>query len=176
MKHRTTTLLALASLTALIAAAYPAVHELRDRDDREEIINHIRSIFDAYIRQDEAAIRALHREDWVGFRSSSRQIIHGIEGYMAGVSLELFQMLDYEIEEIDVRVYGEAAVVYYVAHWTTRLVATGQDVTFHARSVDVYTKDDRGWNQAGSNLNVLPKPGSFQNPVCGQCFDVGAAQ
>jgi ketosteroid isomerase-like protein len=145
-------------------------------DDRQQIIDHIHSIFKAYVRQDAAEVRALHTDDWTGFRNNSRQIVKGIEGYMRGVTFKRFKMLEYEIEDIEVQLYGDLGVVYYIANWKTLSIQTNEVVSIRARAVDIYRKAPEGWNQAGSNLNILPMPRAMAIPDCGKCFDVQRVQ
>jgi hypothetical protein len=54
----------------------------RTDDDRAQILQHIHSIFQAYIDQDRDKIRALHTPDWVGFQNPSTQIERGMDAYM----------------------------------------------------------------------------------------------
>ncbi len=142
------------------------------KSDREQIIDHLHSIFKAFINQDINTIRATHSRDWTGFQSGSRVIIKGIDGYMKGITLKFTKMEEYEIKDIDVQVYGEIGIVYYVARWKTRIQATGQLMEINARACDIYRKESGSWIQAGSNLNLLPRPGALRSPDCGKCLDV----
>lgn len=163
------------TITLLIAAAiFPmtAFCQSQKKGDRQQIIDHLHSIFDAFVRQDREAIQALHTKDWTGFQAASREIVRGLEGYMKNVTLANAQMLEYEIQDIEVKIYGDVAVVFYVAQWRSRMKASGQVVKIRARSVDIYRREAGSWNQAGSNLNLLPTAGAFGMPDCQQCYDV----
>ena len=87
-------------------------------------------------------------------------------------NLSRIKMLQYEIEDIEVQLYGNTAIVYYVAHWKSLRKRTGEKVRIRARSVDIYRKDANGWNQAGSHLSILPSPSSQGNPGCVKCLDI----
>src|ERR1044071_20380 len=56
------------------------------RDDRAAeraaIKGHIESIFQAFINKDNAALRATHAENWLGYLGDGRQMIKGIGMYM----------------------------------------------------------------------------------------------
>ena len=162
----------------LIAAfvALASTHSTRDvpqeADDRQEVIDQLHRIFQAFVEQDAETLRATHADDWMGFKARSTTAVKGIAGYMKDITF-VNRMLEYDIEEVDVQLFGDVVVVYYVARWKMHLTQTDQVVSVHARSVDIYKKDaQKAWIQMGSNLNILPLAGSLSNPACGQCFDV----
>jgi ketosteroid isomerase-like protein len=163
-----------AGLFLTIVAAMSSWAPVKAEEDSAQIIDHIHSIFDAYLRQDTSAIRALHCPDWTGFQAGSRAIVMGIDEYMQNAvkGLRRLRMIEYEILEIDVQVYGATAIVYYVARWQSQISSTDQSAEFRARSVDIYRREETGWNQAGSNLSILPLPGWQSNPDCANCLDV----
>ncbi len=166
-------------IAAVVALAFvfPAREAPREADDRQEVIDHIDGIFNAYIRQDKEAVRAMHTQDWMGFKGNSRTIVKGIDGYMQNVLTGASHLLDYEMEEIEVDLYGDIAHVYYVANWRSRLTESGQVFTIRSRSLDIYRREAQGWIQSGSHLTILPRPGRFGNPVCAQeCIDVTLVQ
>ena len=144
-----------------------------DNDERA-ILDHIHSIFKAYMEGDEATIRATHSADWTGFNNQSRSIVRGIDGYMANARRALAgaRIIRYELEDVEIQIHGDVGIVYYVANWTTKVAALETPVRMHARSVDVYEKRSGGWVQIGSNLNVLPRAGAISKEECGPCFDV----
>lgn len=126
--------------------------------DRKEILEHIHSIFQAYIRKDREAIRRTHSEDWTGFLMPSGKIERGIDDYMAyadraigGESLGV----GYELLDTEVQIYGDIALVYYVARWDRR-DADGSIVHVPLRSIDVYRRDAGGWIQCGSHITAAP--------------------
>jgi len=147
-------------LSCLFAA--PAFADAASEDRaRAEIIAHIESIFQAFVDQDRDTIRATHAGDWTGFQTSAQAITHGIDAYMANVGFAN-PMQRYEIEDYDIKLYGDVAVVYYVAHWWSYVPSIEQYVRQRARSVDIYRHDADGWIQAGSNINILQQPGAAQ--------------
>jgi len=158
-------------LTAL-GAVSPAAASTAE--DERAIVDHIHSIFKAYMDGDEATIRATHSADWTGFNSQSRSIVRGIQDYMenARAALSGARIVRYELEDVEVQIHGDVGVVYYVANWTMKLNEIDLRVRMHVRSVDIYQKRSGSWIQIGSNLNLLPQPGSLLNPECGACVDV----
>lgn len=130
--------------------------------DREEILAHIRSIFDAYIRQDRAAIRATHTEDWTGFQGPSTKIERGIADYMVNAerSLENLKGTGYEIRDTEVQIHGDIGIVYYVARYDY-LDKEDQAGSLPLRSVDIYRREKGGWIQCGSHITPIPQGGAW---------------
>ena len=149
MKLRIALLLVLvASLSAGSIAA-----EDDSKSDEQQILDHIHGIFKAFIREDWETVRKTHTEDWTGLKMHSTEIIRGIDGYMEGVYTRKGKMLAYEIKDSEVQVYGDIAIVYYIAEMTAQNAA-GYQAVIPIRSVDIYRKDAHGWNQAGSHLSL----------------------
>lgn len=129
-------------------------------NDREEILLHIRSIFEAYLRQDCAALRATHTADWTGFQGPSTKIERGIEDYMVNAerSLQNLQGTGYEILDTEVQFYGDVGIVYYIARYDFR-DKLGQPGSLPLRSVDIYRREKGGWIQCGSHITPIPQGG-----------------
>lgn len=128
--------------------------------DRDAIRSHIDGLFQAYIRKDREAIRKGHTTDWRGFQVKSNHLVRGIDDYMkaADVALATFRGTRYEILDIDIQLFGDMAVVFYLASYWFRGDGDGeQSITL--RSVDIYRREDSGWNQCGSNICLLPENG-----------------
>ncbi len=130
--------------------------------DRQEILDHIDSIFAAYIRKDRETIRKTHTTDWTGFQGPSTKIERGIEDYMANAeaSLQGFDGTSYEILDTEVQLYGDVAVVYYVATYSYE-DANGESGTLRLRSVDIYRKQAGHWIQCGSHITPIPEGGTW---------------
>lgn len=171
---KTVTRFVTASLVVLSVLGNAPFVAASSADDEKAILEHIHSIFKAYMEGDEATIRATHSADWTGFNNQSRAIVRGIDGYMANATraLSAARIIRYELEDVDIQIHGDVGIVYYVANWTTQLKANDLRVRMHVRSVDIYQKRSGTWIQIGSNLNVLPRPGAMPKAECGECFDV----
>jgi len=128
--------------------------------DREAVLAHIDSIFQAYVRQDRETIRSTHSEDWVGFQGPSTQIERGIDDYMvnAETSLEHLRGTGYEILDTEVQLFGDLALVYYVARYDY-VGADGKPGSLGLRSLDVYRRVEGEWTQIGSHIGPLPAGG-----------------
>ncbi len=125
------------------------------RTDEEEIEAHVRGLFDAFLTKDRDAIESGHTADWKGFQIPSKQIVRGIDQYMAAADdlLASLKAVRYEFLEMDVDVYGDIALVYYVARdW---LQDGDKETTVLIRALDVYRRESGAWNQAGSNICVI---------------------
>src|SRR5687768_1970050 len=120
------------------------------QSDRDAILAHVDSIFQAYFRGDRATIRATHTRDWRGFQIRSRSIVRGIDEYMrhADEVLASITGVRYEMLDADVQVWGDVAVVFYLAREWIR-DKEGAEKTILLRSCDVYRKDGGAWNQCG---------------------------
>ncbi len=134
----------------------------RQQNDRDNILEHIHSIFSAFIRQDRAALRKLHAKDWVGFLGPSTGIERGLDAYMVNAekSLQNFKGVSYELLDLEIQLHGDVAIVYYVARYNYK-AEEGEIHAVPLRSIDVYRRDPDGWNQAGSHITVIPSGGAW---------------
>ncbi|MEO6390601.1 MAG: nuclear transport factor 2 family protein [Pyrinomonadaceae bacterium] len=149
-------------LTSANAEATTTIIPRDTRDaDRQAIRAHIDSIFKAYINVDCKTIRDTHSANWVGFTSSARSVMRGIDTYMntsarfcqsTPLPSPGFSLADYKIAEIDYEFYGDVALVPYVAEtWYGKSRSPGK-----LRSLDVYAKVNGEWTQVGSNIYLHP--------------------
>jgi len=120
--------------------------------DREAIRAHIDSIFQAFIKKDNAALRATHAENWLGYLEGSRTVIKGIDAYMDWNNQDPkspYGMKSYKFREFNVIFKGDAAFVCFVAD-VDALTPGGP---FHRalRISDFYTKENGKWIQSGSD-------------------------
>jgi hypothetical protein len=143
------------------AAAAAAADETRAAD-RQAIRAHIDKIFKAYGDLDCPTIRATHAQNWIGFTSAARSIMHGIDDYMRISAPFCSQTpppkrdgpgFNYKLTEIDYVFYGDVALVPYVAEtWAGDNAANANKL----RSIDIYAKVNGEWNQVGSNIYPHP--------------------
>lgn len=128
-----------------------------EKQNHQEILEHIHSIFKSFINRDREAIKKAHTEDWKGFLVSSKSIERGIDAYMSNVdySFENFKGIGYEILDSEVQVYGDISIVYYVARYDFEDEA-GEKHSLPLRSVDIYRKEPSGWIQSGSHITIIP--------------------
>ena len=131
-------------------------------DDKKAILDHIDSIFNAFIRQDREALRRTHTADWIGFQGPSTSIERGIDAYMknAETSLQHFTGTGYEMLDSEVQVHGDVAIVFYVARYDYR-DGKGDAASIPLRSVDIYQRVRGEWIQAGSHITPIPTGGSW---------------
>ena len=132
------------------------------KSDRNMILEHIDSIFQAYIRRDRDAIRRLHTDDWIGFHGPSTTIERGIDAHMknANASLDHFRGTGYEILDSEIQLFGDLALVFYVARYDYRDME-GKTGSIPLRSIDIYRRERGEWNQVGSHISVIPAGGSW---------------
>lgn len=125
--------------------------------DREAIRAHIDSIFQAFIRKDEAALRATHEKNWLGYLEGSRTMIRGVDGYMNNVYVDPkspYGMKSYTMREFDMIFKGDAAFVCFVADVVANTPSGPSKRTL--RIADFYTKQDGKWIQTGSDTELHP--------------------
>lgn len=148
--------------TVLVGGTIPA-DAGSGEGDREAVLAHVHGIFRAYVNGDRDAIRKAHSADWTGFMGPSTRIERGIDDYMANAdkSLERFDGKSYEILDSEVQLYGDVAIVFYVAEYRAHDRQSGDDVVIPLRSVDIYRRDAGGWNQCGSHIAPIPKTPSW---------------
>ena len=153
------TALCLAALAAACAAPTPTMNP---EADRAAILAHVHSIFDAFLRRDRDTLRATHSDDWTGFLGPSTAIERGIDAYMAraDASLAAFRGTGYELSDSEVALFGDVAVVYYVARYDYE-DPQGTPGSLPLRSVDLYRREPGGWIQFGSHITPIPSGGPW---------------
>jgi uncharacterized protein DUF4440 len=130
--------------------------------DRAAIKAHIESIFQAFINKDNAALRATHAENWLGYLGDGRQMIKGIGEYMEWNLQDPKQpygMKSYKFREFDMIFKGDAAFVCFVADTETNWPGNPPRVL---RICDFYTKDNGKWIQSGSYTAMHPESAEAQ--------------
>lgn len=119
--------------------------------DRAAIKAHIESIFQAFINKDNAALRATHAENWLGYLGDGCQMIKGIGEYMNWNQQDPKQpygMKSYKFREFDMIFKGDAAFVCFVADVDSN--TPNGPFQRALRICDFYTKNDGKWIQSGS--------------------------
>ncbi len=168
---RSTTVIMVALSLAQIASADGRREHMRmtAKQDREQILQHIHSIFQAYLRQDRDAIRKTHTPDWTGFQGPSVKIERGIDAYMVNAekSLQNLRGTGYELLDTEVQIYGDMALVYYIARYDYR-DREGREGSIPLRSIDVYRREHGEWNQCGSHITPIPAGGDWGEGRAGQ--------
>lgn len=126
--------------------------------DRRAIIDHVHSIFQAYIRRDRDALRRTHSSDWTGFQLPSARIERGIDDYMRNAedSFRRFRGTGYELGDTEIQLFGDMALLWYVGRYDFA-DAEGMPKSLGLRSVDVYRREPTGWNQCGSHITRVPE-------------------
>jgi len=69
--------------------------------------------------------------------------------------LQRFRGQRYLLEDVQIDLHGDRAVVFYVAReWV--LDDKGEEKEIRLRSVDLYRRERGGWNQYGSHIALMP--------------------
>lgn len=93
-------------LFALCSSSFAVLGQDNRDADRAAIKAHIESIFQAFINKDNAALRATHAENWLGYLGDGRQVIKGIGEYMEWNQQDPKQpygMKSYKFREFDLQ-------------------------------------------------------------------------
>ena len=159
MKRRWLTL-----VLAILGSALPIAAQLKPESgdqrpaDRDAILAHLDKIFQGFIHQDPAALRAGHSEQWIGFQQGSRTIQKGIEKYMqnaSGAMKSQVHMTSYKIVEIAITFYGDVAIVPYICENT--ISGPGiEPVKRKLRILDVFAKLNGDWVQVATDTGAHP--------------------
>lgn len=75
-------------------------------------------------------------------------------------SLAAFRGTGYEILDSEIQLYGDLALVYYVARYDY-LDLQGRAGSLGLRSLDVYRRERGEWIQCGSHITPLPSGGAW---------------
>jgi Domain of unknown function (DUF4440) len=146
--------------------ASPVVSNQRE-SDAKAIRAHIERIFQAFIDGDVDTIRATHADNWRGLLESRDAPIKGINEYMRangiewppkpGVSRKVSYYppgTTYRIRDFDLVFHGPDVAVASLIGDFERTEA-GTTVTLRRfRVLDVYVREQEGWNQAASHTAV----------------------
>src|SRR5499433_2607496 len=143
----------LSFLLLFALCALPSALSAQDNraGDRAAIKAHIESIFQAFINKDNAALRATHAENWLGYLGEGRTMIKGIGSYMDWNTQDPknpYGMKSFKFREFDMIFKGDAAFVCFVADVDSN-TPTGP-FQRALRICDFYTKDNGKWIQSGS--------------------------
>jgi ketosteroid isomerase-like protein len=145
----------IARLALLLFALSALPFAVRAQDDRAAIKAHIESIFQAFINKDNAALRATHAENWLGYLEGylgGSPLIKGIDRYMDWNEQDPkspYGMKSYKFREFDMIFKGDAAFVCFVADVDSM---TPNGPSHRAlRICDFYTKNNGKWIQSGSD-------------------------
>ena len=149
-------------LLAGVAMYFEGPVEMEEMDDeavKKELIEHISSIFEAFVQNDRETIKNTHSEDWFGFMIPSRTIVRDRAGYMQGADRILAELetLRYEIYDVEVRLFGNVAIVCYLARDWVKDRKSGEERMLHLRAMDIYQKKTSGWIQCASNISIVPE-------------------
>jgi hypothetical protein len=147
------------SLIVLLLAGTAAAADEDRAADRAAIRAHIDRIFQAFIHKDRAELRATHAANWLGYLEGSREMIHGVDGYMnAGGNVDPaspYGMTGYKMREFDMIFHGDAAFVAFVADVEASTPGGRSKRTL--RITDFYTRQNGAWIQTGSDTDLHPE-------------------
>src|SRR5215471_12525031 len=162
MNSTTPYFLSLALCSLLLAGVAPRAQDDRAAD-RAAIKAHIESIFQAFINKDNAALRATHAENWLGYLGDGRQMVKGIGMYMDWNQQDPKQpygMKGFKFREFDMIFKGDAAFVCFVADVDSN--TPNGPFQRVLRICDFYTKDNGKWIQSGSYTAAHPESPEVQ--------------
>lgn len=154
------------ALVLFLSATIGAAPQDDRAADREAIRAHIDRIFQAFIKKDAAELRATHHQNWLGYLEGSREMIHGVAGYMDNVYVDPkspYGMKSYKMREFDMIFKGDAAFVCFTADVEANTPNGPEKRAL--RISDFYTKQDGKWIQTGSDTELHPESAEEQYQV-----------
>jgi ketosteroid isomerase-like protein len=107
----------------------------------------------AIVRKDRAAIAANMTDDFRQIGGSGN--VANRDEFIAGIVAEELEIDPYTVEEFDVRIYGDVALLSGRTRMTGRY--NGKGFTSHYRYVDVYVRKDAAWKVANVQITELPE-------------------
>jgi hypothetical protein len=130
-----------------------------DTMSEAELRDHVSGLFDAYLAGDLDTLREGRIADWKGFQITSTRLVRGVDEYMTevtgvmgGLEVERYEFLDFDVD-----LYGDLALVFYVARdHLARKPDSEIAETVLIRSLDVYKKAGGEWTQIASNICAVP--------------------
>lgn len=157
MNLRKSSFLPFALCTLLLAGVAARAQDDRAAD-RAAIKAHIESIFQAFINKDNAALRATHAENWLGYLRYGTTMIKGIGEYMDWNTQDpkqAYGMKSFKFREFDMIFKGDAAFVCFIAD-VEQITPDGPQHRAVQIS-DFYTKTNGQWIQSGSYTAPHPE-------------------
>ncbi len=102
-------------------------------------------------------MRAGRSADWLGFQVRSTRLIRGVDEYMVHLDLLLDSLAvdSYEFVDFDVSIFGDTAMVCYLARDWLQVADPGSPRTILIRALDVYRRVASQWVQVGSNISTI---------------------
>lgn len=107
----------------------------------------------AIVRKDRAAIAANMADDFRQIGGSGN--VASRDEFIAGIVADDLEIDPYTVEEFDVRVYGDVALLSGRTRMTGRY--NGKGFTSHYRYVDVYVRKDATWKVTNVQITELPE-------------------
>jgi ketosteroid isomerase-like protein len=107
----------------------------------------------AIVRKNRAAIVANMADDFRQIGGSGN--VANRDEFVAAIVADDLEIDPYTVEEFDVRVYGDVALLSGRTHMTGRY--NGKGFTSHYRYVDVYVRKDAAWKVANVQITELPE-------------------
>ncbi len=152
MRKLRTQLLALLAAVALVPMMAVAA-ESRDRDVAE--LTRLSDAWDkAIVRKDEKAVADNMAEDF-------RQIdgygnLETKKSFVAGIVDPKMTIDPYTVEEFDVRLYGDTALLSGRTHMTGKYDGKGFESNY--RYIDIYVRRDGAWKIVSVQITKIPAP------------------
>lgn len=146
----------LSSIAAALLLCACAESPRRERPDTKALVDQLSAQADAWdkaiVRKDRAAIEADLAED---FRQIDRAgNVSTKEAFVEGLVSPDLEIDPYTVEELDVRIYGDTALLSGRTRMTGRF--QGKPFTSHYRYVDVYVRRDGVWKIVSVQISPLP--------------------
>jgi len=127
-------------------------------EDRPRVVAQLAAQADAWdkaiVRKDQAAIEANMAEDFRQIGSSGE--VETKTSFVAGLMSAELQIDPYTVEDFDVRLYGDVALLSGRTRMTGRY--QGKPFASHYRYIDIYVLRDGGWRIVSVQTTRMASP------------------
>jgi ketosteroid isomerase-like protein len=106
----------------------------------------------AIVRKDKAAIEANMAEDFRHIAGGGE--VQGKAPFVQGLVSSALEIDPYTVEDFDVRLYGDVALLSGRTHMTGRY--EGKPFTSHYRYIDIYVRQGGQWRVVSVQITKLP--------------------
>lgn len=127
--------------------------------DRDAVLKSLDRIFQGFIHQDDAELRATHAAQWLGFLEGTTGVMHGVEEYMEASTSPVkspVHMTGYKLLERDVLFYGDVAIVPFVCEVEIGGPGLKQPIKNKLRILDVFARLNGQWVQVATDTARSP--------------------
>jgi ketosteroid isomerase-like protein len=151
MKGMAVVLSALVVLAFAIDARSQTPAETKTVNTEDELLNLMHDWMNAEVKRDMAFLDRFIAEDWLV--TDPAGAVWTKEQFLAGLKSGEGAVLSFELDNVKVRVYGDAAVV--TGRMTTKQTFKGQDISGRYQCTDTFIKTAGRWQCVATHISMI---------------------